>query len=428
MGVADSLLKYLDESPTAFHAVKISEKMLQDAGYICLDEAAPWELKADTGYYVVRNSSSLIAFRTAAENNNAAPYRIATAHTDSPSFKLKEDVLSVKNGMLVAGVEVLGGPIYATWLDRDLAIAGRVMVKGEGGELKTLLYSNPDRKVLLPNPSIHLNREVNKKGFAFNPQTHLNCIIGEAPEEGAPGTLFDLVAEDLGIKSSDILDAELILFDTQKASFNGWNQELISCGRIDNLAMCHAALEAMIPLKGQKATALAALFDNEEVGSLTPHGAMSSFLEQVMERIILSFGGSREQFMQSCAGSFIISADAAHAVHPNFSDLFDEGFAPLMNKGPAVKKNASWNYASTSDTSARYKLLCEKAGVPCQVYINRSDKPAGKTLGPLSAARLGIPAVDVGNPLWSMHSVRETVGVKDQEYMIRSLAAHFNEN
>ncbi len=424
--ITDSFLSYLDESPTAFHGVAASEKLLKAAGYIRLNEAAAWDLKSDTGYYVVRNSSSLLAFRTAVENNVSAPFRIVTTHTDSPSFKLKEDVLNVKNGMLTMGVEVLGGPVYGTWLDRDLAVAGRVMVKDEKGGLNTLLYSNPDRKVLLPNPPIHLNREINK-GFAYNPQTQLNCIIGTAPAEGEPGSFYDLIAADLNIERSSIVDAELILFDTQKASLNGWNGELVSCGRIDNLAMCHAALEALLPVKGQKSTALAALFDNEEVGSLTPHGASSSFLEQVMERIILSFGGSRENFMQSCAGSFIVSADAAHAVHPNFSELYDEGFAPYMNKGPAVKKNASWNYASTSDTAARFRLLCEKADVPCQVYINRSDKPAGKTLGPLSAARLGIPAVDVGNPLWSMHSIRETAGVQDQEYMIRAMAAHFQE-
>lgn len=430
--VVQSLIDYLDASPTAFHAVAEAEKKLLEAGYSPLDEASLWNLELDTGYYLIRNNSSLIAFRTAAGTTPGIPFRIVTAHTDSPSFRLKEGVLTKKNNMLTVGVEVLGGPIFSTWLDRDLAVAGRILVKNRTGGIDTLLYMNPERKVLIPNPPIHLNRGVNK-GFEYNPQNHLCCIIQSSSsdtddEQSDMISLYDLIAKDMGILRNDIIDADLILYDTQKASLSGWNDEFLSSGRIDNLAMCHAAIDAITQISGQDSITVAALFDNEETGSLTPHGADSSFLEQLLERIVLSLGGSRLNYMQSCASSFIVSADAAHAIHPNFADLYDEGFTPEMNKGPAVKKNAGWNYASTGDTASRYRLLCEKAAVPSQTYINRSDRPTGKTLGPLSAARLGIPAVDVGNPLWSMHSIRETVAVKDHDYMIRSFTAHYRES
>ncbi len=419
------LISYLDASPTAWHAVKEAVIRLEKAGFTQLDEKGQWELEARRGYYVCRNGSSLIAFHTGRFDKDA-PFRILTAHTDSPSFRIKEGLLVNKNGFLTASVEVLGGPIFATWLDRDLGIAGRVLVRTTEG-LKSVLYDNPDRRVLIPNPPIHLNRQVNK-GYEYNPQTQLNCILGEA--SGTPDqetTLYDLIASDLGIDAADIMDADLILRDRAGATLTGWNHEFLSSGRIDNLAMCHAAVEALAECDDQSAVAMAALFDNEETGSLTPQGADSSFMEQLMERIVLASGGDRLSFMRGCASSFIVSADAAHGIHPNFSDLYDESFTPVMNKGPAIKKNAGWNYASTGETSARFRLLCEKAGVPCQVYINRSDRPTGKTLGPLAASRLGIPAVDVGNPLWSMHSIRETVGVRDHEFMILAFKAHLNE-
>ena len=419
------LIAYLDVSPTAWHAVEETKMRLRNAGYRELDERSDWTLEAGRGYYVCRNGSSLIAFHTGAFGKEA-PFRILTAHTDSPSFRIKEGLLKKKNGLLTASVEVLGGPIYSTWLDRDLGIAGRVLLKTETG-LQTLLYDNPERRILIPNPPIHLNRQVNK-GHEYNPQTQLNCILGEAPEgSDSEISLYDLIAEDLGVDSSSIMDADLILRDRSAASLTGWKNEFLCSGRIDNLAMCHAALDALLECADQPGIALAALFDNEETGSLTPQGADSSFLEQIMERIVMASGGDRQILMRRCASSFIVSADAAHAIHPNFGELYDEPFTPMINKGPVIKKHAGWNYASTGETAARFRLLCEKADVPCQVYINRSDKPTGKTLGPLTASRLGIAAVDVGNPMWSMHSVRETVGVKDHEAMIRCFKVHLRE-
>ncbi|MDA3957953.1 M18 family aminopeptidase [Oceanispirochaeta sp.] len=432
-----SLLDYLNSAPTAYHAVSETEKKLKAAGYSILDESVTWNLKPCSGYYVIRNGSSLIAFHTGVNLETPGCFRIVTAHTDSPTFRLKEGMLNEKNGMLTLGVEVMGGPIFSTWLDRDLAVAGRILIRKKDG-IETVLYKNSERKVLIPNPPIHLNRTVNK-GFEYNAQNHLKCIV-KSIQKSSDSTgksknskeniesFYDLIASDLKISSRDILDADLILYDTQEAALTSWEDEFFSSGRIDNLAMCHASIQALLAVQNQTGITVAALFDNEETGSKTPQGADSSFLEQVLERIILSRGGSREGFMAVCASSFIVSADAAHAIHPNFSDLYDEDFTPELNKGPAIKKNAGWNYASTGETASLFKLICEKADVPYQLFINRSDSPTGKTLGPLSAARLGIPAVDVGNPLWSMHSIRETGGVKDHNFMIKAFETHYRVN
>ncbi len=420
----DSLFDFLDRSPTAFHAVDRTVSILKDRGYSALDESSSWSLKPETGYYVLRNGSSLIAFHTGALKTGLPKFRIVTAHTDSPAFRLKEKTFRKKNGMMTMQVEVVGGPVFSTWFDRDLSVAGRVLIR-RGDSVDQVLYRNKDRKVLIPNVAIHLNRTVNE-GFEYNPHLHMNCIVTSTSAVESE-SFYELIAEDLGIDAGDILDGDLILWDTQPAAFSSWKNEFFSSGRIDNLAMCHAAVEAMEGLKNQSSIAVAALFDNEETGSITPHGADSSFLEQVLERIVLAAGGSRENFMAACAGSFIVSADGAHGIHPNFADVHDDRFTPELNGGPVIKKNAKWNYATTGETASRFKLLCEKAGVPCQVYINRSDRPTGKTLGPLTAARLGIPAVDVGNPMWSMHSIRETAGVKDHDSMILVLAQHFRE-
>jgi len=421
----NSLLTYLDTSPTAYHGVSETVKLLSREGFLLLDERDAWDLKPETGYYVLRNGSSLIAFHTGSLSSRSRRFRIITAHTDSPTFRLKEGKFRKKNGLLTMPVEVVGGPIYSTWFDRDLSIAGRILLRKKDS-VESVLYKNKERKVLIPNPPIHLNRTVNE-GFEYNPQSHMNCIIS-SPTGIETDSFYDLIARDLDVEAKNILDADLLLWDTQEAAMTSWNGEFFSSGRIDNLAMCHAAIEALRILKSQPSIAVAALFDNEETGSITPQGADSSFLEQILERITLNTGGSREDFMSGCANSFIISADGAHGIHPNFSDMYDEQFTPSLNDGPVIKKNAKWNYATTGETASRFKLLCEKAGVPWQIYINRSDKPTGKTLGPLTASRLGIPAVDVGNPMWSMHSIRETAGVKDHESMIRVFEHHFAEN
>ncbi len=420
----ESLLAYLDSSPSPYHAVGEAKKVLEARGFTPLAEGVSWRLEPGRAYYLTRNDSSLIAFHCGQAPGEGTPFRIAASHTDSPGFKVKGEKFLAKEGVLRLALEVYGGPIFATWLDRDLALAGRVVLKGSEG-IETRLYANPERKVLLPNPPIHLNRTVNQ-GFEYNPQKHLKCIVqGDSLPEGA--NLHTLIAQDLGVSQGDILDGDLLLWDTQKAAYTGWDGAFYSSGRIDNLGMCHALIESIKDLQGQKAIAVAALFDNEEHGSLTPQGADSTFLENTLERICLSLGEDRGAFLERCTRSFLLSVDGAHGIHPNFSDLYDRDFSPHINAGPVIKKSANWNYTTTAVTASRIRLLCDRAGVPCQVYLNPSDKPSGKTLGPIAASRLGIPGVDIGVPLWCMHSVRETAGVKDHGNIIQVIKAHFED-
>lgn len=421
----NDLLEYLDRSPSSYHAVAESAARLKMSGWQELSEKNPWDLQVDTGYYVIRNGSSLLAFHTGKLKPATAGFRIITAHTDSPALRLKSGELKESGGVMKTGIEVLGGPILSTWLDRDLSLAGRIVLKTDKG-IESRLYRKDDASVMIPNPAIHLNRDVNK-GFEYNPQTHLSLLITASGDDKIH-SLHQLIAKEMDLPEEAILDADLIAYDTQKASLSGWNKEYFSSGRIDNLAMCHAALDASVSVSGQDAVTLAALFDNEEIGSRTPHGADSAFLEHVMERIVLASGGSREDYLRSCSASFLLSADGAHAVHPNFVKLHDEAYAPVLNGGPVLKVNANWNYSTTGETAAQFRLWCREAGVNCQSYLNRSDVRGGKSLGPIAASRIGIPAVDVGNPMWSMHSIRETAGVSDHQDMISVFKLHLRQS
>lgn len=419
------LLDYLDRSPSPYHAVAESAARLKKNGWQELSEQDTWDLQIDTGYYVIRNGSSLLAFHTGKLMPASAGFRIITAHTDSPAFRLKSGELKESQGLLKTGIEVLGGPILSTWLDRDLSLAGRVVVKTEKG-IESRLYRKDGASVMIPNPAIHLKREVNK-GFEYNPQSHLSLLITSSGDDKLH-SVHQLIAKEMNLPEDAILDADIIAYDTQKSTLTGWNQEYFSSGRIDNLAMCHGALEAVVSVSGQEAVTLAALFDNEEIGSKTPHGADSAFLEHVMERIVLASGGIREDYLRCCRASFMISADGAHGVHPNFSELHDEVYSPVLNGGPVLKVNANWKYSTTGETAAQFRLWCHEAGVNCQSYLNRSDIRGGKSLGPIASSHMGIPSVDVGNPMWSMHSIRETAGVLDHQDMISVFKIHLKQS
>ena len=421
--IITDLFRFLDASPTAYHAASEGAEWLSQAGFTQLDEKTAWDLEADKGYYVVRNDSSLIAFHTGQFQPRETGFRIISSHTDSPSLRVKTGAFKTVGGMWKTGVEVLGGPILSTWLDRKLSIAGRLILQSEKGVFSRL-FRKQDASVMLPNPAIHLNREMNK-GFEYNPQKHLSLIIGPQGKDNI--SLIPLIADELGLDPESVLAADIQLYDTVGADFAAWDRSCFSSGRIDNLAMCQAALAALTSVSGQESITLAALFDNEEVGSRTPHGADSSYLEQILERIVLAAGGGRQDFLQSLSYSFMVSADQAHAVHPNFPDLHDETCAPVLNGGPVVKINANWNYATTGETEALFRLWCRQENVPCQTYLNRSDLRGGKSLGPIAASRLGIRAVDVGNPIWSMHSIRETAGVEDHDAMIQVFKRHLKQ-
>lgn len=427
------LCDFLDASPTAYHAVDALAAALDARGALRLDERAGWELEPGALYYVVRAGTALLAFRPGLRSPAEEGFALAGAHTDSPALKARIDKPLAARGMDRAPVEVYGGPILSTWLDRPLALAGRVVVKdGKGGFVSRLLSTG--RAVgLVPNLAIHLNREINK-GFEYNAQTHLPVLLGSAGTNGAAaagsggapatvGALLALVAGELGIEPAAVLGADLYFVEAQKTTVLG--EDLVNGYRLDDLAGCHAILEAFLRAAPAPHGQVAAFFDNEEIGSRTLQGADSSFLRDILARISSLQGCSNEGFQRAIASSFSVSVDVAQAWHPAYAEKFDEAYAPLLNGGPAVKANANYRYATDAEAEARFRLYCEAAGVPCQKFQTRADLAPGSTIGPMSSALLGMRTVDVGSPLLSMHSLRETVGTRDHEAMTKALERHF---
>jgi aspartyl aminopeptidase len=417
MDFANDLMSYLDRSPTMFQATAESVRRLMAAGFTPLDETDSWKLSPGGRHFVVRNNTAVAAFVLPKALPKAPVFRIAGAHTDSPCLKVKADSESVAAGCIRVAVEVYGGPINSTWLDRPLSLAGRAIVRGVNGRGEVRLVNLQKPVAVIPNLAIHLNRDVNT-AFEYNKQNHLPLVLGNASDAKAR-TLRPLVAAALGLKDPEaILELDLYAYDCQPAQRVGAAGEFVCSGRLDNLAACHAILAALPKAEPAKGSiALAILFDNEEIGSQTPMGADSSFLKTLLERIVLGCGGGREALLQSLAGSFLISNDAAHAIHPNFTDKHDGAYAPTVNGGPVIKLNANFRYATTADTAAVFADLCRQAKVPCQRLVNRSDLPAGSTIGPMTSASLGIRGVDVGIPMWAMHSCRETAGTRDHAAM-----------
>lgn len=415
-----SLIEFLDNSPTAFHAAENIEKILLKNGFTELCECESWTLRSGGKYFVKRNDSSVVSFVVGKDKPVKTGFRIAGAHTDSPLLKIKENGENRSAGCIRVTTEIYGGPIVNTWLDRNLGIAGRVMVKGKSGFKSTLV--NIDRPVaIIPNLAIHMNREVNK-GFEFNPQNHLQAILSTDSE--AKNVLKSMIAAELKEKVENIGAMDIFVYDLQKGMLVGEDSELISSGRLDNLSMCHAILESFCAVKNPAATTVAAFFDNEEIGSKTLMGADSSFTRTILDRIVAVTSTGRDDIYVALSKSFLVSADGAHTHHPNFPEKHDPAYAPQMNKGPVIKFSSSFKYATTAQSCAEFEQICLEAGVPCQKIANRSDVPSGSTIGPMSSAALGIKAVDVGNPMWAMHSVRETAGTVDHYYMKQALT-HF---
>ena len=421
----NDLLKYLDKSVTAFHAVLTAEEELIQNGFQRLEEGEAWDLQANGKYYVCRAESALAAWQMG--NGERSGVRLVGAHTDSPGLHLKPNPIVQKSGYLQLGVEVYGGPLLASWTDRDLSLAGRVIVR-ESGKLKVLPFRSDEVLLRIPQLAIHLNREVNDKGLLLNKQTHLPPILALETSEGEKldtQILSDLLSKEIGVESDDIVSWQLECYDTQAACLSGLNQEFIVSGRIDNLTMCHAALKALLESDSSRAqTSLIALFDNEEIGSNTSNGAASSFIRDVIHRI-LDDGSSRHALQTGLADSFCISADGAHAVHPNYAEFHDPQHAVQMNKGPVIKVNANHRYATSAMSASVFEQLCKDVDVPVQRYVHKTDLPCGSTIGPITATGLGIPVVDVGNAMLSMHSIRETTGTTDHEYMVKVLGEYF---
>ena len=423
---ANDLLEFIDGSPSPWHAVSTVEQHLLKQGFTALEETQAWKLNTAGSYFVVRGGASIIAFTLGKQALTDSGFRMIGAHTDSPGLRLKPHAAFSSDGLVRIGVEVYGGPILATFTDRDLSVAGRVTVRTKAG-FETRMVKFDDSVMRLPNLAIHMNREVNDKGLKLNKQTELPLIFGES-EAGieANKQFLSHIAEKLGIKSEDMLTFDLNVFDTQKGVFWGANQEFIADSQLDNLASCHAALTALLATKNPNSTIVCALFDHEEVGSESVTGASGSFLSDVIQRISATVNLSEEDKLRTLAQSFFISADMAHAYHPNHAGAYEPCHHALVNKGPVIKTNANQRYSTSADTAARFITLCETAGVPYQQYAHRTDLGCGSTIGPIVASNLGVVTVDVGSPMWAMHSIRESAGVLDHSYMIAVMKAMFN--
>jgi len=420
MEILKDLMNFLDSSVTMFHAINECEKVLKDSGYIYLPENEKWNIRAGK-YYTKRNSSSLIAFDIA---NGDYHFQISAAHSDSPTFKLKDRPIIESNGYLKLNVEAYGGMIDATWLDKPLTLAGRVMVDTGCGIETRLLYIDKDL-LIIPNVPIHFNREINK-GFAFNNQVDMLPVFSAGNLSEAD---FDkMLAKELGVKPEAILAKDLYLVNRQKATVIGYDNELISSGRLDDLECVYTSLLGFIEAMNNDHINVFAVFDNEEVGSVTKQGAMSTFLVSTLNRINKALGKSDEDYYRAIAKSMLISCDNAHAIHPNHPELFDVKNRPVLNKGIAIKESANQKYTTDAFSRAILKKILDKNNIPYQTFANRSDIIGGSTLGNLSNTAVSMNAVDIGLPQLAMHSAYETAGAKDVEYAIEALRAFFETN
>lgn len=420
MEILKDLMDFLDSSVTMFHAINECEKVLKDSGYIYLPENEKWNIRAGK-YYTKRNSSSLIAFDIA---NGDYHFQISAAHSDSPTFKLKDRPIIESNGYLKLNVEAYGGMIDATWLDKPLTLAGRVMVDTKDGIETRLLHIDKDL-LIIPNVPIHFNREINK-GFAFNNQVDMLPVFsaGNLSEDD-----FDkMLAKELGVKPEAILAKDLYLVNRQKATVIGYDNELISSGRLDDLECVYTSLLGFIEAENNDHINVFAVFDNEEVGSVTKQGAMSTFLVSTLNRINKALGKSDEDYYRAIAKSMLISCDNAHAIHPNHPELFDVKNRPVLNKGIAIKESANQKYTTDAFSRAVLKKILDNKNIPYQTFANRSDIVGGSTLGNLSNTAVSMNAVDIGLPQLAMHSAYETAGAKDVEYAIEALRAFFETN
>ena len=426
MDYLEQFLTFVEQSPTAFHAVANLREMLRKASFRELKERDPWLIDAGGKYFVTRNDSAILAFSVPREG--FAPFRIAAAHSDSPAFKLKpvfED--QVEKAYLRLNVEKYGGMIMSTWLDRPLSVAGRLIFRDGDGISSRLVNLDRDA-VLIPSMPIHFNREIND-GYKWNPQVDLLPLYGEAD---AAGGLLTELAEAAGISSEAILSHDLFLYSRQPASIWGKGDAFFSCGHIDDLECAFGATAAFAELASPGPDGaefsrdfihVCAVFDNEEVGSGTKQGADSTFLYDTLTRIGFALGASDGEIRAAMADGFMVSADNAHALHPNHPEKYDRQNRVFMNRGIVIKHNANQKYTTDAVSDALFTLVCEKAGIPVQHFANRSDVPGGSTLGNISNAHVSMNTVDIGLAQLAMHSACETAGTKDLEYLIRALKA-----
>lgn len=417
---AQELLEFLNGSPTAYHATSKVKDILDKNGYKELKEIEKWNINKGEKYYLIKNDSALIAFEIGTGDIEEEGFRLIGAHTDSPTFKIKPKAeMIVENKYVKLNTEVYGGPILSTWFDRPLSLAGRITIKGNSPLKPITRLVNINKPLLIiPNLAIHMNRNVNE-GYAINKQKDTLPLLGFINNELEKGDyLISIIEKELEISRSNILDFDLFLYEYEKGCFLGANEEFISASRLDDLWMVFAGVKAISETEENKATKVMVCIDNEEIGSLTAQGANSSLLRTILERIVLALGKNKEEYFRALSNSVMISADLAHAVHPNQLEKHDPTNRPLLGEGPVIKIAASGSYSTDSYTSSIFQELCNSVNVPYQKFVNRSDVRGGTTIGPITSADLSIPVIDMGAPLLGMHSVRELAAVIDNKYTI----------
>lgn len=423
-------MNFLDASPVNFLAVRNIADELEKAGFRRVNPKEPLEtVKGGNSLYVTKNDSSIYAFHIGAKPLADAGFHMICAHCDSPTFRIKPNAeMTCEGGIVKLNTEVYGGPIMSTWFDRPLTIAGRVIVRGEDAmSPKTLLLHVKRPLLQISNLAIHFNRQVND-GVKLSKQKDMLPILGMVTDEMERGNiLMNVICDELNISQADILDFDLYLADTAPACTFGVHNEFVSSGRLDDLSMCYAGLEALLASRESETTKVLAIFDNEETGSQTKQGAGSPFLASMLQRICMAQGGNAESFYQAIERAFMVSADNAHAWHPNYGEKYDPTNHPMLGGGPVIKFNASQKYASDAVSAAVFAEICREAGVPCQRFVNHSDVAGGSTLGNILASSLPLRGVDMGNAILAMHSCRETGSVADHEYCVKAFTRFLEE-
>ncbi len=413
--ISEELLSFLRKSPSCFHAAAQIKEALAANGFEELKEGEKWNLKVNHSYFTFRNSSSVIAFTIPEKKDNG--YHIMASHSDSPTFKIKENPeMAVENKYIKLNVERYGGMLCAPWFDRPLSVAGRIITE-EDGQLVTHLVNVDRDLVLIPNLAIHMNREVND-GYKYNAQKDMLPLYGDIT---AKDTFFKTIAEAAGVSEDSILGHDLFLYNRQPGTIWGASNEFISSGRLDDLQCAFASLQGFLKGDRKEHICVFCVLDNEEVGSGTKQGAASTFLYDTLMRINGALGLSYEDYLVNLAKSFMISGDNAHAIHPNHTDMADPVNRPYLNEGIVIKFNANQKYCTDGVSAAMFKSLCKKAGVPYQTFTNRSDILGGSTLGNISNTKVALNTVDIGLPQLAMHSPYETAGVKDTWYLIQAI-------
>ena len=424
----DSLLRFMDSSVCNFLAIDTIKKELIANGFSEKSLSEAIHCKKGDKFFVTKNDSAIFAVKVGSRPVNETGFKIITAHSDSPCFRIKPNPEMLSNdGLVRLNTEVYGGPILYTWFDRPLSLAGRVILRGESAlkpETRLLKIDNPI--LMIPHLAIHFNRAVNEGNHLSKQKDMLPILARISQELSVNNLLLKYIAKQLKVEIKDILDFDLFLYNTEKACLTGLNNEFVMSGRLDDLSMAHAAITAIIEAEDDDATCVSAIFDNEETGSGTKQGAHSPVLSNLLRRVAACQGVDFEEFCQAVNKSFLISADNAHAFHPNYPEKYDPTNHPALGGGPAIKINANCKYMTDANSAAVFKSLCDEAGSPCQYFVNHSDVAGGSTLGNIFTGQLDIEGVDVGNPLLAMHSVCETGSVDDHINMIKVFKRFFS--